>query len=167
MVTERWWPRNYEYYENLQIVWFNFFTDMLLFVNIRSTLNIYWFIGIWIHCKWITICSLSTISNIRSGIRWAIMKVMLNYSTLPNKYPQWDCSKKLLKIINCGCKLFQMKHNQDKSVAIFCCQVAAWVPNMFSNFDSVKSHKIANNSATSEAREKICADSNIFKCMFN
>jgi hypothetical protein len=32
--------------------------------------------------------------------------------------------------------------------------VAAWVPDMFCNFYLVKSHKIANNSATTEAREK-------------
>ena len=38
-------------YENLQIVRSHFFTDMLLFVNIRSTSNIYWFIGIWIRCQ--------------------------------------------------------------------------------------------------------------------
>ncbi len=38
-------------YENLQKVCSQFFTDMLLFVNIWSTLNIYWFIGIQIHCQ--------------------------------------------------------------------------------------------------------------------
>ncbi len=38
-------------YENLQTVWFQFFTDMLLFVYIWSTSNIYWFIGIQIRCK--------------------------------------------------------------------------------------------------------------------
>jgi hypothetical protein len=38
-------------YENLQIAQSYFFTDMLLFVNIRSTSNIYWFIGIQIHCQ--------------------------------------------------------------------------------------------------------------------
>ena len=36
-------------YENLQIVQSHFFTDIVLFVNIRSTLNIYWFIGIQIR----------------------------------------------------------------------------------------------------------------------
>jgi hypothetical protein len=40
-------------YENLQIVWIQFFTDMLLFVYIQPTLNIYWFIGILICCQWI------------------------------------------------------------------------------------------------------------------
>ncbi len=34
-------------------------------------------------------------------------------------------------------------------------QVAALVLNTFCNFYSVKNHKIANNSATTEAREKI------------
>ncbi len=38
-------------YENLQIVRTHFFTDMLLFIKILSTSNIYWFIGIWIHCQ--------------------------------------------------------------------------------------------------------------------
>ncbi len=38
-------------YENLQIVWSQFSTDMLLFIYIQSTWNIYWFIGIWIRCQ--------------------------------------------------------------------------------------------------------------------
>jgi hypothetical protein len=38
-------------YKNLQIVQTHFFTDILLFVNIRSTSNIYWFIGIRIRCQ--------------------------------------------------------------------------------------------------------------------
>jgi hypothetical protein len=38
-------------YENLQIVRSQFFTDMLQFFNIQSTTNIYWFIGIQIHCQ--------------------------------------------------------------------------------------------------------------------
>jgi hypothetical protein len=32
--------------------------------------------------------------------------------------------------------------------------VASWVPDMFCKFYLVKSHIIANNSATTEAREK-------------
>jgi len=71
-------------YDNLQIVRSHFFTDIVLFVNIRSTSNIYWFIGI--H-KWITIRSLSNIHNNRSCIRWAKPKVIFNYSMLPtNNY---------------------------------------------------------------------------------
>ena len=38
-------------YKNFQIVQSQFFTDMLLFVNIWSTANIYWFIGIRIRCQ--------------------------------------------------------------------------------------------------------------------
>ncbi len=38
-------------YENLQIVQSHFFTDIVLFITIRSTSNIYWFIGIWICCQ--------------------------------------------------------------------------------------------------------------------
>jgi hypothetical protein len=42
-----------------------------------------------------------------------------------------------------------------KSAASYCCQVAALVPDMFCYFCVVKNHKIVNNSATTEAREKI------------
>ncbi len=45
--------------------------------------------------------------------------------------------------------------NEGKSAASFCHQVAALVPDKFCNFYLVKNHKIANNSATTEAREKI------------
>ncbi len=55
-------------YENLQIVRSQFFTDMLLFVYIQSTLNIYWFIGIQIRCQRIAIWLLLTIRTIRSTI---------------------------------------------------------------------------------------------------
>jgi hypothetical protein len=45
--------------------------------------------------------------------------------------------------------------NEGKSAASFCRQVAALVPEEFCNFYVVKIHKIANNSATSEAGEEI------------
>jgi hypothetical protein len=44
--------------------------------------------------------------------------------------------------------------NEEKSAASFCHQVGAKFPEMFCNFNLVKNHKIANNSATTEAREK-------------
>jgi hypothetical protein len=44
---------------------------------------------------------------------------------------------------------------EGKSAASFCRQVAALVPDMFSNFYLVKNHKIANNSATTKATEKL------------
>jgi hypothetical protein len=59
---------------------------------------------------------------------------------------------------------------KDQSAARFCHQVAAW---MFGIFHLVKSHKIANNSATTEAREKnrhrfgILRIIEIFLCMFD
>ncbi len=40
-------------YENLQIVWSQFCTNLLLFIYIRSTSNISLFIGIQICCQWI------------------------------------------------------------------------------------------------------------------
>ncbi len=45
--------------------------------------------------------------------------------------------------------------NERKSAAKICHQVAAWVPDMFCNICAVKSHKIANNLATTENRAKI------------
>jgi hypothetical protein len=50
------------------------------------------------------------------------------------------------------------KLNEGKSGAIFCHQVAAWNPNMFSNFYLVKNHNIAKNSTTTKARVKISTD---------
>ncbi len=47
-----------------------------------------------------------------------------------------------------------MTSNEGKSAASFCRQVAALVPVKFCNFYFVKNHKIANNPATTEAREK-------------
>ncbi len=45
--------------------------------------------------------------------------------------------------------------NEGKSTASFCRQVAAWFPDMFCNFYLVTNHKIAENSTTTKAREKI------------
>ncbi len=45
--------------------------------------------------------------------------------------------------------------DQGISVASFCYQVPALIPDMFCNFYSVKNHKIATNSATTKAREKM------------
>ncbi len=45
--------------ENWQIVWSQFFTNMLLFVYIQSTSNIYWFIGIQIRFQQIQMNSYS------------------------------------------------------------------------------------------------------------
>jgi len=42
---------------------------------------------------------------------------------------------------------------REESAASFCRQVAARVPDILCNFYLVKNHKIANNSATTEARE--------------
>jgi hypothetical protein len=59
-------------YENLQIVRSHFFTDIVLFINIRSTSNIYWFISIRICCQRIQTNNYSftfDIRTIRSGIR--------------------------------------------------------------------------------------------------
>ncbi len=43
----------------------------------------------------------------------------------------------------------------DKSAANICLQIAESVLDLFCNFYSVKNHKIVNNAANTEAREKI------------
>ncbi len=72
-------------YENLQIVWSQFFTDYIIFIYIWSNSNIYWFIGIQICCQQIqrVIWLHLTICNIQPPIWWVIMKVILNYLLLP------------------------------------------------------------------------------------
>jgi hypothetical protein len=45
-----------------------------------------------------------------------------------------------------------VENSQDKSAASFCCQLAAWFSDMFGSFYLLKNRKIANNSATTEAR---------------
>jgi hypothetical protein len=49
--------------------------------------------------------------------------------------------------------------NEGKSAASFCHRVAACVPNMFWKFYLVKNYKIAENSTTTKAREKISTES--------
>jgi hypothetical protein len=49
-------------------------------------------------------------------------------------------------------------NNEGKSADSFCHLVAAWVPDMFCNFDLVKNHKITNNSKRTEAGGKISTD---------
>jgi hypothetical protein len=46
--------------------------------------------------------------------------------------------------------------NEGKSAASVCCQVAAWVPDIFCNFYLAKNYEIAKNSMTT--REKISTD---------
>ncbi len=77
-------------------------------------------------------------------------------------------SKKIL-LLNAVCEFNQfIKHNspeiieyiliKDKSVASFCHQVAAWVPDLFRNFYLVNNHTNENNSTTTIATEKVTAD---------
>jgi hypothetical protein len=54
--------------------------------------------------------------------------------------------------------------NLDKSVASFCHQVAARVPDIYSKFCLVENHTIANDSTTAEAREKDMHISRSFDC---
>ncbi len=74
-------------YEKLQIVWSHFSVICyysLIFGRLQISIGLSVFGFIANEYKWIAICSLSTIRNIRLGIRWAITKVILNYLPLPN-----------------------------------------------------------------------------------
>ncbi len=67
------------------------------------------------------------------------------------------CSEGTVSFVNTNVffvNLSQYNLNKAKSAAKYCHQLAAWVPDMFWNFYLLKSHSIANNSATTEAREK-------------
>jgi hypothetical protein len=68
---------------------------MLLFIYIQSTLNIYWCISIQIHWQQLY----STICNIWSAIRLAIMKVILNYLLLPSRQRQVKNPKSSLVVL--------------------------------------------------------------------
>ncbi len=48
--------------------------------------------------------------------------------------------------------------NEGKSAASLCRQVAPRFPDMFCNFYLAKNHKIANNSTTTKAGEKMSTD---------
>jgi hypothetical protein len=53
----------------------------------------------------------------------------------------------------CGDKHTSLLSNQDTSATRFCRQVAAQDPDMFCNFNLVKSHRIANSSATTYCKQ--------------
>ncbi len=78
---------------------------------------------------------------------WTIIYIILFFKVL-NQFCLFLAVSKLLSFyIDCN-------SNEGMSAASFCCQVAALVPDMFCNFYLVKIHKIANNLATTEDREK-------------
>ncbi len=51
-----------------------------------------------------------------------------------------------------------VRYRAPQSGVTFCRQVAAWFPDMFSNFHLLKNHKIVKNSTNTKAREKISTD---------
>ncbi len=72
--------------------------------------------------------------------------------------PLWLFSPALPTNIRLGWKFLTAKTdflNLLEGIASFCHQVAALVPDIFGNFYLVKNRKNGNNSATTEAREKI------------
>jgi hypothetical protein len=64
--------------------------------------------------------------------------------------------KKLLKLApGCNSSYQRLIQMRGKSAATFCCQVAAWVLDMFCYFYLMKDHKIAKNLTTTRARENM------------
>jgi len=84
MLTEklRIFTRIYKYFDPIfsPILYYSLIFGLL---RISIGLSVFGFVAN--EYKRITICSLSNIRNIWSGIRWAKPKVILNYSTLPKK----------------------------------------------------------------------------------
>jgi hypothetical protein len=66
------------------------------------------------------------------------------YRALSSKHISSHGSNMALKI--------ELNLMMGKSAASFCHQVAAQITDMFCNYYFVKSHKIANSSATTQAR---------------
>ncbi len=69
-----------------------------------------------------------------------------------------ESRKEILSIGKGHKKVYKKLINEGKSAASFCHKVAAWVPDMLSNFYFVKNHQIPKTSTT-KAREKISTDS--------
>jgi hypothetical protein len=82
------WPRNCKYLREFKI--YPIFSLIcyysLIFGLLRISIGLSVFRFVANEHKWIAIHSLSTFRNILSGIRWAIMKVILNYLPLPRNY---------------------------------------------------------------------------------
>ncbi len=75
-------------YENLQIVWSQFFTNKLIFIYIGSNANIFWFIDIQICCQQIQMKSYSVTFDYSQYLVTYSMsnkKVNFNYLPLPSK----------------------------------------------------------------------------------
>jgi glucose uptake protein GlcU len=115
---------NTNIYENLQIVRFHFFTDPLIFGLLQMSIGLLVFGLIVNKYKRITICSLSTIRNIWSGIRWAITKVILNYSLLPN--PNHISDSYLTLIISVT--ILKLKYVQQTSFCLLSTFTEHWQP---------------------------------------
>ncbi len=99
-------------YENLQIVWSQFFTDMLLFIYIRSP-GIYWFIGIRIFCQEIPTNTYSvTFDYWKYSVSYLMSNNKGNFKLFTPTYMQHS--------FDCTCLGHLGWHNTDGSF-IFCC----------------------------------------------
>jgi hypothetical protein len=87
-------------YENLQIVWSQFFTDMQVFLLLWISIDLLVFGFVANEYKWTPIWSLLTICNIWSGIQWMTPKVKklfaVTYSVVEKLtyYPKLEGSNK-------------------------------------------------------------------------
>ncbi len=127
--------------------------------------------------NWVCIENTSFSLWVRNGYNELENFVTLAWKGLPriNALADWAHSQAMKKIKCCEkgswcmkniyifCGAFSTVWEWGESAAIFCCQLAAWVPDTFCNFYLVKNRKISNNSATTKAREKISTDLEFLK----
>ncbi len=89
----------------------------------------------------------------KSGLNVFSTFLLLRHTVAKNdrrKFSEWQL------LVLCLCDNYTLC-NEKKSAASLCHQVAALVPDRFGKFYLVENQKIANNSATTEATEKISA----------
>ncbi len=94
------WPRNYIYlreFTNSSIPVFHRNAPIHLYSVNFEYLLVYRYSDN--EYQWIAIPLLSTILTMQLAIRWAIMKVIFNYSRLPSPHRQWQW-KKIYKLDN-------------------------------------------------------------------
>jgi hypothetical protein len=59
----------------------------------------------------------------------------------------------MVKSVSQNVRTSNVAINEGKSATSFCCQVAAWFPDMFGIY--MKTHNMAKNSTTTKTRQKI------------
>ncbi len=86
----RYWLRNYEYLREFTNSLMPIFANMQLFVNIRSTLNIYWLFSIWIRWQQIQTNGYSvTFDYLYYTVRYSMSNNKGNFELFDATYKQY------------------------------------------------------------------------------